>query len=63
VLDDDATYACFPYSAKAGAETRRRALSQSIDMGIVTTDKPDSQLQYKLPDITSKLRYIAKPLP
>jgi TRAP-type uncharacterized transport system substrate-binding protein len=34
---------------------------KSIDMGIVVADVPEFyRLQYKIPDITSQLRYIAK---
>jgi len=63
VLDDDATIRVASRTRQRPVFSKRSStsLSQSIDMGIVTTDVPEFyKLQYKLPDITSKLRYIAK---
>jgi len=62
VLDDDATIRVLPVLGKGPVRNVVDVLYlKSIDMGIVTTDVPEFyKLQYKLPDITSKLRYIAK---
>jgi TRAP-type uncharacterized transport system substrate-binding protein len=62
VLDDDATVRVLPVLGKGPVRNVVDVLYlKSIDMGIVTTDVPEFyKLQYKLPDITSKLRYIAK---
>jgi TRAP-type uncharacterized transport system substrate-binding protein len=62
VLDDDATIRVLPVLGKGPVRNVVDVLYlKSIDMGIVTTDMPEFyKLQYKLPDITSKLRYIAK---
>src|SRR5882724_9456616 len=62
VLDDDATVRVLPVLGKGPVRNVVDVLYlKSIDMGIVTTDVPEFyKLQYKLPDITSKLRFIAK---
>ena len=62
VLDDDASIRVLPVLGKGPVRNVVDVLYlKSIDMGIVTTDVPEFyKLQYKLPDITSKLRYIAK---
>jgi len=62
VLDDDATVRVLPVLGKGPVRNVVDVLYlKSIDMGIVTTDVPEFyKLQYKIPDITSKLRYIAK---
>ena len=62
VLDDDATVRVLPVLGKGPVRNVVDVLYlKSIDMGIVTTDVPEFyKLQYKIPDITSKLKYIAK---
>jgi TRAP-type uncharacterized transport system substrate-binding protein len=62
VLDDDATVRVLPVLGKGPVRNVIDVLYlKSIDMGIVTTDVPEFyKLQYKIPDVTSKLRYIAK---
>src|SRR6266566_8747846 len=62
VLDDDATVRVLPVLGKGPVRNVVDVLYlKSIDMGIVTTDVPEFyKLQYKISDITSKLRYIAK---
>ena len=62
VLDDDETVRVLPVLGKGPVRNVIDVLYlKSIDMGIITTDVPEFyKLQYKIPDITSKLRYIAK---
>jgi TRAP-type uncharacterized transport system substrate-binding protein len=62
VLDDDATVRVLPVLGKGPVRNVIDVLYlKSIDMGIITTDVPEFyKLQYRIPDITSKLRYIAK---
>ncbi len=63
VLDDDATAVrVLPVLGKGPVRNVIDVLYlKSIDMGIVTTDVPEFyKLQYKIPDVTSHLRYIAK---
>ena len=62
VLDDDATVRVLPVLGKGPVRNVIDVLYlKSIDMGIVTTDVPEFyKLQYKIPDIASGLRYIAK---
>jgi TRAP-type uncharacterized transport system substrate-binding protein len=62
VLDDDATVRVLPVLGKGPVRNVIDVLYlKSIDMGVVTTDVPEFyKLQYKIPDVTSKLRYIAK---
>jgi TRAP-type uncharacterized transport system substrate-binding protein len=62
VLDDDTSIRVLPVLGKGPVRNVVDVLYlKSIDMGIVTTDVPEFyKLQYNLPDITSKLRYIAK---
>jgi TRAP-type uncharacterized transport system substrate-binding protein len=62
VLDDDATIRVLPVLGKGPVRNVIDVLYlKSIDMGVVTTDVPEFyKLQYKIPDVTSKLRYIAK---
>jgi TRAP-type uncharacterized transport system substrate-binding protein len=62
VLDDDATVRVLPVLGKGPVRNVIDVLYlKSIDMGIITTDVPEFyKLQYKIPNITSKLRYIAK---
>jgi TRAP-type uncharacterized transport system substrate-binding protein len=62
VLDDDATIRVLPV---IGKEPVRNVVDilylKSIDMGAVAADVPEFyRLQYKIPDIASKVRYIAK---
>jgi TRAP-type uncharacterized transport system substrate-binding protein len=62
VLDSDETVRVLPVLGKGPVRNVIDVLYlKSIDMGIITTDVPEFyKLQYKIPDITSKLRYIAK---
>ena len=62
VIDDDATVRVLPVLGKGPVRNVLDVLYlKSIDMGIVTTDVPEFyKLQYKIPDVTSQLRYIAK---
>jgi TRAP-type uncharacterized transport system substrate-binding protein len=62
VLDDDATVRVLPILGKGPVRNVIDILYlKSIDMGAVAADVPEFyKLQYKLPDITTKLRYIAK---
>jgi TRAP-type uncharacterized transport system substrate-binding protein len=62
VLDDDANLRVLPVLGKGPVRNVVDVLYlKSIDMGVVTTDVPEFyKLQYGLPDVTSKLRYIAK---
>jgi TRAP-type uncharacterized transport system substrate-binding protein len=62
VLDDDATVRVLPVLGKGPVRNVIDVLYlKSIDMGIITTDVPEFyKLQFGIPDITSKLRYIAK---
>ena len=61
VLDDDATIRVLAVLGKGPVRNVIDVLHlKSIDMGIVTSDVPEFyKLQYKIPDITSRLRYIA----
>ena len=62
VLDDDATIRVLPVLGKGPVRNVIDVLYlKSIDMGAVAADVPEFyKLQYKVPDITSRLRYIAK---
>ena len=62
VLDDDATIRVLPVLGKGPVRNVVDILYlKSIDMGAVAADVPEFyKLQYKVPDITSRLRYIAK---
>jgi len=63
VLDDDeAVIRVLPVLGKGPVRNVVDVLYlKSIDMGIITTDVPEFyKLQYRIPDVTSKLRYIAK---
>jgi TRAP-type uncharacterized transport system substrate-binding protein len=62
VLDDDATMRVLPVLGKGPVRNVVDILHlKSIDMGAVAADVPEFyKLQYKVPDITSRLRYIAK---
>ena len=62
VLDDDATIRVLPVIGKGPVRNVIDILYlKSIDMGAVAADVPEFyRLQYKIPDITSRLRYIAK---
>jgi len=62
VLDDDATIRVLPVLGKGPVRNVVDILYlKSIDMGAVAADVPEFyKLQYKIPDITSRLRYIAK---
>jgi TRAP-type uncharacterized transport system substrate-binding protein len=63
VLDDDeAVVRVLPVLGKGPVRNVIDVLYlKSIDMGIITTDVPEFyKLQYRIPDVTSKLRYIAK---
>lgn len=62
VLDDDENVRVLPVLGKGPVRNVIDVLYlKSIDMGIITTDVPEFyKLQYRIPDITSKLRYIAK---
>jgi TRAP-type uncharacterized transport system substrate-binding protein len=62
VLDDEATIRVLPVLGKGPVRNVTDILYlKSIDMGAVAADVPEFyRLQYNIPDITSKLRYIAK---
>src|SRR6266478_4080701 len=62
VLDDDATIRVLPILGKGPVRNVVDILYlKSIDMGAVAADVPEFyRLQYKIPDITSRLRYITK---
>jgi len=62
VLDDDATIRVLPVLGKGPVRNVVDILYlKSIDMGAVAADVTEFyKLQYKVPDITSRLRYIAK---
>jgi uncharacterized protein len=62
VLDDDATIRVLPVIGKGPVRNVVDILYlKSIDMGAVAADVPEFyKLQYKIPDITSRLRYITK---
>jgi TRAP-type uncharacterized transport system substrate-binding protein len=62
VLDDDEAVRVLPVLGKGPVRNVIDVLYlKSIDMGIITTDVPEFyKLQYKIPDVTSKLRYVAK---
>jgi len=62
VLDDDATIRVLPVLGKGPVRNVVDILYlKSIDMGMVAADVPEFyKLQYKIPDITARLRYIAK---
>ena len=62
VLDDDATVRVLPVLGKGPVRNVVDILYlKSIDMGAVAADVPEFyKLQYKIPDINSRLRYIAK---
>jgi TRAP-type uncharacterized transport system substrate-binding protein len=62
VLDDDATIRVLPVIGKGPVRNVVDILYlKSIDMGAVAADVPEFyRLQYKIPDIASKVRYIAK---
>jgi len=62
VLDDDENVRVLPVLGKGPVRNVIDVLYlKSIDMGIITTDVPEFyKLQYRIPDVTSKLRYIAK---
>jgi uncharacterized protein len=61
VLDDDATVRVLTVLGKGPVRNVIDVLYlKSIDMGIITTDVPEFyKLQYKVPDVASKFRYIA----
>jgi TRAP-type uncharacterized transport system substrate-binding protein len=61
VLDDEAPVRVLGVLGKGPVRNVIDVLYlKSIDMGIVTSDVPEFyKLQYKIPDITSRLRYIA----
>src|SRR6266705_2217849 len=62
VLDDDGTIRVLPVLGKGPVRNVVDILYlKSIDMGAVAADVPEFyKLQYKIPDIQSRLRYIAK---
>ena len=62
VLDDDEAVRVLPVLGTGPVRNVIDVLYlKSIDMGIITTDVPEFyKLQYRIPDVTSKLRYIAK---
>jgi TRAP-type uncharacterized transport system substrate-binding protein len=62
VLDDEETVRVLPVLGKGPVRNVIDVLYlKSIDMGIITTDVPEFyKLQYRIPNVTSKLRYIAK---
>src|SRR5215467_4617020 len=62
VLDDDATVRVLPVLGKGPVRNVVDVLYlKSIDMGAVAADVPEFyRLQYNIPDIQSRLRYIAK---
>ncbi len=62
VLDDDATVRVLPVLGKGPVRNVIDILYlKSMDMGAVAADVPEFyKLQYKIPDITTRLRYIAK---
>ena len=62
VLDDDATIRVLPVIGKGPVRNVVDILYlKSIDMGAVAADVPEFyRLQYKIPDIASRVRYIAK---
>jgi TRAP-type uncharacterized transport system substrate-binding protein len=62
VLDDDSTIRVLPVIGKGPVRNVIDILYlKSIDMGMVAADVPEFyRLQYKAPDITSRLRYITK---
>jgi len=62
VLDDDATIRVLPVLGKGPVRNVVDILYlKSIDMGAVVADVPEFyKLQYKISDITSRLRYITK---
>ena len=62
VLDDDATIRVLPVLGKGPVRNVVDILYlKSIDMGAVAADVPEFyKLQYNVPDITARLRYIAK---
>jgi uncharacterized protein len=62
VLDDDATVRVLPVLGKGPVRNVTDILYfKSNDMGAVAADVPEFyRLQYNIPDITSRLRYIAK---
>jgi uncharacterized protein len=62
VLDDDATVRVLPVLGKGPVRNVSDILYlKSIDMGAVAADVPEFyKLQYDIPDIASRLRYIAK---
>ena len=62
VLDDDASVRVLPVLGKGPVRNVVDILHlKSIDMGAVAADVPEFyKLQYKIPDIQSRLRYIAK---
>jgi TRAP-type uncharacterized transport system substrate-binding protein len=62
VLDDDASIRVLPVLGRGPVRNVVDILYlKSIDMGAVAADVPEFyRLQYKMPDITSRLRYITK---
>jgi len=62
VLDDEATVRVLPVIGKGPVRNVVDILYlKSIDMGAVAADVPEFyRLQYKIPDITARLRYITK---
>jgi TRAP-type uncharacterized transport system substrate-binding protein len=62
VLDDDATIRVLPVLGRGPVRNVVDILYlKTIDMGAVAADVPEFyKLQYKIPDITSRLRYITK---
>jgi len=62
VLDDEATVRVLPVIGKGPVRNVVDILYlKSIDMGAVAADVPEFyRLQYKIPDITTRLRYITK---
>lgn len=62
VLDDDATIRVLPVLGRGPVRNVVDILYlKTIDMGAVTADVPEFyRLQYRIPDITSRLRYITK---
>ena len=62
MLDDDATIRVLPILGKGPVRNVVDILYlKSIDMGAVAADVPEFyKLQYNIPDITSRLRYVAK---
>src|ERR1700760_1439260 len=59
---DDANIRVLPILGKGPVHNVVDILNlKAVDMGMVTSDVPEFyRLQYKIPDITSQLRYIAK---